>query len=323
MDKIHRCFVALPAFLVVAGFWLGMLGFQDGSKSVVPEAASLLGKPLYPIEFQSDELEKLRANLAQARADYEADHDDPERIIWLGRRLGYLWRYREAIAVFSDGIVEYPKYAKLYRHRGHRYITVREFDKAVADLEIAASLIPGLPDEIEPDGAPNKYNQPRNTSHFNIWYHLGLAYYLKGEFDKAMLAYLACMEFAKANDDMRVAGSHWLYMTYRRLDKTGEAERLIDSIKENMEILENDAYYQLLLMYKGLKNPEAILNDLTDELALATLGYGIGNWYLYHLQPEKAKEVFEKIVAAKHWAAFGYIAVEVELTRVRKNKQKE
>ena len=43
-----------------------------------------------------------------------------------------------------------------FRHRGHRYITMRQFDKAVADLSRAAELIEGKPDEPEPAADPSR-----------------------------------------------------------------------------------------------------------------------------------------------------------------------
>ncbi len=77
----------------------------------------------------------------------------------------------------------------MYRHRGHRYITLREFDKAIADFNKAVELIEGTDDIVEPDGAPNAAGIPTSTLHTNIWYHLGLAHYLKGDFAAALLAY--------------------------------------------------------------------------------------------------------------------------------------
>ena len=144
--------------------------------------------------------QKLDADLAQAEKTLAANPKDAEAIIWVGRRLGYLWRYNDAIAMFSKGIALYPDNPKFYRHRGHRYITVRQFAKAQADFEKAAQLIKGKPDEIEPDGAPNPAGQPRSTLQFNIWYHLGLAYYLQGNYAKAYDAYVECMKVSN-NDD--------------------------------------------------------------------------------------------------------------------------
>ena len=44
-------------------------------------------------------------------------------------------------------------------------------------------LVAAKPDEVEPDGAPNARGIPRSTLQSNIWYHLGLAQYLAGDFD--------------------------------------------------------------------------------------------------------------------------------------------
>ena len=46
-------------------------------------------------------------------------------------------------AAFSRGVAAHPEDPRMYRHRGHRYITVRELDKAVADLSKASALVAG------------------------------------------------------------------------------------------------------------------------------------------------------------------------------------
>ena len=282
-----------------------------------PEATSIFGKPLYPMELSAETRKGLEANLAQAEAEYAKNPKSEDAIIWLGRRQAYLWRYRDSIETFSKGIALHPNSYKLYRHRGHRYITVREFDRAVADFEKAAALIKNVPDEVEPDGAPNKYGKPRSTSHSNIWYHLGLAYYLKGDFTNALRAYQECMKFSK-NDDMRVATLDWLYMTYRRLGRHGAAKQLLEQVTDKMEILENESYHKRLLMYKGAITPEQLLDTTNaDDLTIATQGYGVGNFYLVEGNKAKAREIFEKVVAGRQWAAFGYIAAEVDLKRMQ------
>ena len=282
----------------------------------MPEATSVMGKPLYPIELAAETRSALEANLAAAEAELAKNPASEEAIIWFGRRQAYLWRYRDAIATYSKGIALHPNSFKLYRHRGHRYITVRELDRAVADFERAAMLIADVPDEVEPDGAPNKYGKPRSTSHSNIWYHLGLAYYLKGDFTNALRAYQQCMKFS-ANDDMRVATLDWLYMTYRRLGRHGAATLLLDQVSDKMEILENESYHRRLLMYKGVLRPEQLLDTTNaDDLTIATQGYGVGNWYFVEGKRAKAREIFEKVVQGRQWAALGYIAAEVDLKRM-------
>ncbi len=283
-----------------------------------PEAFSLFGEPLYPISFSKEEKARLDSNLTRAQQELAAHPNDLERVIWVGRRLGYLWRYQEALAVLSQGIAQHPNDAKLYRHRGHRYISVRKFDKAIADLEKASELIRGVPDEVEPDGAPNQYNIPTSTSHSNIWYHLGLAYYLKGDFNNALRCYVECMKFSHGNDDMLCATSDWLYMTYRRLDRPSDAQKVLEPIQPEMKILENQSYHKRLLMYKGLVPADSLLDvKHASDLDVATQGYGVGNWYFYNGEKEKAREIFQRVLKGRHWAAFGYIAAEAELQRMK------
>ena len=161
----------------------------------------------------------------EAKADYDKNPNNADVIIWLGRRMAYLGNYKEAIKIFTKGIEKFPKDARFYRHRGHRFITLRCFDDAIKDFEKAAKLVKGKADEIEPDGLPNARNIPTSTLKTNIFYHLGLAYYLKGDFKNALKAYKNCEKFS-TNPDMLVATKHWLYMTLRRLGKTKEAEKI-------------------------------------------------------------------------------------------------
>jgi tetratricopeptide (TPR) repeat protein len=258
------------------------------------------------------------SNLFEAQQNFTTDSSE-ENTIWVGRRLGYINRMDEAIAFYTRAITRFPDSYKLYRHRGHRYISTRQFDLAIQDLERAAALMKDLPIETEPDGIPNKLNKPLSSGHFNVWYHLGLAYYLKGDFEKALSAYLNCMKVSD-NDDSIVATADWLYMTYRRLGKTQEADALLKTIPDTMTIIENDSYFIRLKMYKGLLPPDSVLNPDPNredyDLSLATQGYGVGHWYWLNNDKGKAKAIFEKILLGKSTNAFGYIAAETELKRL-------
>ena len=258
------------------------------------------------------------ADLAAARADLARSPNDPEKIIWVGRRLGYLWRMREAIAVYTDGVRAHPERAALYRHRGHRYISTRQFTAAIADLERAAQLLRGRPEEIEPDGVPNARNIPLTTTAFNVWYHLGLARFLTGDYEGAVTAYGETMAHARGHADNLVAASDWMYMALCRLGRRQEAARLLDPITTDMEIIENSAYHRRLLLYKGELLPGQILDPgVASSLEVATLGFGLGNWYLDRGDSERARELFRQVVATGQWPSFGFIAAETELARTR------
>ncbi|HLG06423.1 MAG TPA: tetratricopeptide repeat protein [Gemmatimonadales bacterium] len=261
------------------------------------------------------------ARLAEARRAYEHTPNDADSIIWLGRRTAYLGHYREAIGIFTNGIGKHPKDARMYRHRGHRFITIRDFPRAIADLERGLELVRGKPDEVEPDGIPNARGIPTSSLHSNLRYHLGLAHYLTGAFDKAAEVYARDVAAARAagNPDMLVASSHWFYMALRRSGKPAEAAAVLQPIAPDLPVIENGSYHRLLLLYQGKLAPDSLLPGLNQrELSSVedvTLGYGIGNWHLYNGRREEALAIFRKVAASPQWAAFGYVAAEAELKR--------
>ena len=208
--------------------------------------------------------------------------------------------------MFSRGVALYPDNPWLYRHRGHRYITVRELDHAIIDLERATRLVAGTPDQVEPDGQPNARNMPIGTLHSNIAYHLGLAYYLKGDFARAVAVYRRELEGAQ-NDDRRVSTAHWLYMSLRRLGRDAEAAAVLVPIGPTMNVIENETYHRLLLMYKGAMSADSVLPvNASGEMSVtdATAAYGIGNWHLYNGRRDEAERIFRRIIAGGQWGAF-------------------
>jgi tetratricopeptide (TPR) repeat protein len=277
----------------------------------VPEGAqavSLAGEPLY----SPDPSEALIDNLEQARADYGANPDDADNIIWLGRRLAYTGDYRGAIETFSEGIEKHPEDARMYRHRGHRYITIREFDRAIADLEKAAELIQGTDNEIEPDGAPNELGIPVSTLHGNIWYHLGLAYYLKHDWMPALRAYTNGYNISE-NDDNRVSTSHWRYMILCRMGRERDAQAVLVDISPDMNVIENMSYHSLTLFYKGLLPFSELVGDQEDSPTGSAVLYGAANWLYCQGERDRAIAMLADITSADSWAGFGFIAAEADL----------
>ncbi len=274
------------------------------------QAISFMGQPLYSSEPSAAALEKYE----QAKLAWEEDTGDVERAIWHGRRTAYLGRYNEAIEIYTQAIETWPEDARLYRHRGHRYISTRQLDLAVADFEAAAALFEGAEDEIEPDGMPNARNIPVSSLHANTWYHLGLAHYLKGEYAEAVNAYLRGLEASRSPDNV-VSTTHWLYMALRRLGREDEAATALESITADVDIIENMAYHQLCLFYKGEVDEATLTAVEHGEIMNAATAYGVGNRYLAEGQPEKAREIFATMVEQGQWAAFAHIAAEADLAR--------
>lgn len=259
---------------------------------------------------------KAQENYESAKAKYEAKPDDPEALIWYGRRTAYLGNYADAIAIYTTGIEQHPNDARMYRHRGHRYISTREFDQAINDFEKAVILIQGQEDQIEPDGLPNARNIPLSTLHGNIWYHLGLAYYLKGDMANALRAY-SNRTVTERYDDNIVSGGHWLYMINRRLGDEAAANAAIEKVHPEMDIIENGSYYKMCLFYKQLISEQDLQPEGSNTSSNDVLSYGLGNWYLYHKQDTiKAKEHYQHLLEHGNKYSFAYLAAESDWKRL-------
>ena len=280
------------------------------------QGKSLLGKDLVRPQVDPAKDSLQITNYVHALETYNSNPLNPNFVIWLGRRMAYLGDYQAAIGIFGEGVLKFPEDARFYRHRGHRFISTRQLDLAIRDLEEAARLIDGTEDVIEPDGIPNKLNTPVSSLHTNIYYHLGLAYYLKNELTNALAHFDNCLQ-ASQNDDMIVASKHWLYMILRRMNLPDEAAELLEPIHADMTIIENDGYHQLLLFYKG----ELSEDQLSGNGSLGSseaVQYGIANWYHYNGDVADATKRFQQIVDSGSWPAFGFIAAEADLARMIK-----
>lgn len=276
------------------------------------QTVSLLGDTL---ETNSSILQQELAERIDSLILLERSRDaETEAVIWEARYLGYNGEYKKAVDLLSKRIEQDSKNPALYRHRGHRYISLRAFDDAIKDLEKAAELIKGTEDVVEQDGLPNEMNSPTSSLHTNIWYHLGLAYYLTNDFEKAQKAYVECIN-ASTNDDMMIAALYWYYMSLRRDGQDEFAGKVIDPVRSEMNIIENDSYHKLLLVFKGEFDPNALLDTETDALSNATAGYGIGNWHYINGRKDRAMEIWQNVYDAGNWSAFGFIASEAELVK--------
>lgn len=275
------------------------------------QAISQQGDTLRPVAPS----EAIQKNYEEKKTAYLDDKKNLDKLIWYGRFTAYTGKYREAIDIYTQGLREFPDNSRLLRHRGHRYISVREFDKAVADLTKAAELIQGKENMIEEDGMPNEQNIPVSTMHGNIYYHLGLAHYLNRNLPAALDAYKECLSTSH-NPDNVVSATHWIYMIQRRLGREAAAENYLRNIKQGMKVIENQSYYEACLFYKGELALEDVYNPTAEGTASnSALKYAVGNWYWYNGKPEQAKEIYNEILSGSDWASFGYIAAETDMVK--------
>jgi len=277
--------------------------FQPGQQAV-----SLFGDALFE---QAD----TTGAIADADAELAEAPDDINLLIAAGRVRRNFWHYRQAMELYSRVIELAPADWRAYRFRGHRHISVREFDQAIRDLETARDLAP---------------------MNWDVSYHLGLAYFLDGRFAEAADEYLRCIRAADSaearaaqTDEFRscsqniddaesvVAMTEWAVRASGRAGRDASVAELLEGVGPDLAISENVAYYHDLLMYKGLKTAEELLDPGPDApYRRETVGYGVANWMLIQGDSAGATELLEELVEDPYWPGFGRIAAEVELYRL-------
>ena len=253
------------------------------------------------------------SKLAEAKINFEKNPNS-DNLIWLGRREAYLGNYERAINIYSRAIDQYPKDARFYRHRGHRFISTRCFELAIKDFKKAVGLTRYKDNEIEPDGLPNALGIPTSTLQGNIYYHLGLTYYIQKKYHKARYAYEKCLKLAE-NNDSYIAAANWLYVIYRHLGQDRRASKLLSTINDDMNLIENHSYHTILKLHQGKLDPVDLENEIMNGQSLAntTLAFGLGNYYSINDNEQKAQSLFDMITKGNQWSAFGYIVAESRL----------
>ena len=316
MKLIKPLLIALFMTSQFSQFNITMASATDNDQEGVTagiDVLSVTGEVLTPIEPSNLSL----TNLAQARVAFEENPSDPDLNIWFGRRMAYTGNYHDAIRIFSDGIEKFPNDPRFYRHRGHRYISIRQFDHAIEDLKQAARLMEKQPNQIEPDGLPNSQNIPLTTTQGNIWYHLGLAYYLKQDWPNALDAFRKGYNLG-GNDDNLVSTGHWIYMILRLMRDEAEAVKALNDIHSEMNIIENMSYHQLCLLYKGDIKIDDMMPADGDSPSSAAVAYGLANYFYYNGDKSRSDKLLQSIVAGSSWSAFGFIAAEVDLANKKR-----
>ena len=229
-----------------------------------------------------------------ARAALAAEPRSVARIIDLGVAQSGARQFREAIATFTRGLEIEPNNALLLRWRGHRFLSVREFDRAFVDLTRGGGLDPTI---------------------YGIWYHLGIVQYVRGDFAAAAASFGKAQPIAP--DAGELAGStDWLWMSLSRAGRGADAKAMLERRPDNKPV--DNAYTRRLKLYRGEIGPDAVVTASdTDDVQVATLAYGLGNWYLIRGDKAQARKWFERSVQSGGWPAFGFMASEVELRRLR------
>lgn len=232
--------------------------------------------------------------VARAQSALAADPKNVDLIIRLGIAQSGVRQFREAIETFTRGIAIAPQNALLYRWRGHRYLSTRQFDRAMDDLMKGSRL---------------------DSTIYGIWYHLGIVRYARGNFAGAVDAFTRAIGGAPDSAE-RAGATDWLWMSLSRAGRAADAKALLDRRPDSIPA--GNAYAQRLRLYRGEIGPDSVITAAdTSDIQVATLSYGIGNWYLIRGDTTRARMWFERSVRSGGWPAFGFIVSEQELRRLR------
>lgn len=232
--------------------------------------------------------------VARAESALARNPRNIDTLIALGVAQSGARQFREAIATFTRGLGVAPNNALLYRWRGHRHLSVREFDRALEDLTHGARL---------------------DSTIYGIWYHMGIVRYARGDFAGAVAAFSRSQP-RSPNPEELAGSTDWLWMSLSRAGRRSEAQAMLDRHPDSLP--DSSAYSRRLRLYRGQIGPDSVFTPTdTGDIQVATLSYGIGNWYLVRGDTAKARAWFERSIRSGGWPAFGFIMSEVELKRVR------
>lgn len=234
--------------------------------------------------------------IARTQAALNADPRNVDKIIALGVAQSGVRQFREAIETFTRGMAIAPNNVLLYRWRGHRYLSVREFDKAESDLKRGFAL---------------------DSTNYGVLYHLGIVRFVRGDFAGAADMFRRAQPLAPEGGEL--AGStDWLWMSLSRAGRHAEAKAMLDRRPDSIKV--NNAYAQRLRLYRGeiTTDPDDVFTPAdTADVQVATLSYGVGNYLLVKGDTARAKLFFERSIRSGGWPGFGFIVSEAELRRLR------
>ncbi len=271
-----------------------------------PQATSFAGKPLFSTPATATALAKSDSAINLIKAKGNLNEDD---YVEIGKQLVATARYKEAVDNYTEGLTKNPNSYKLLRNRGHRYITLRQLDKCIADLTKAEELIRNEPDVME-YGLDGK---PTATVRHQIWYHIGVYNYLIGDYQKAGAAFEQAV--ATGGDLKNVVGaSDWLYNCYQRQGDKVKAEAVIKPISPDADTDRENAYFKRIMLYKGVIKPEELVRVTMapDSMGVneVTKMYGLANWYRYNGDLATSSMLCKTILQSNAWPGFAYAGAE-------------
>ncbi len=256
----HRV-VQLACGTAAALLLAGYMNVVSACEIVTPVAGhTLLGSPLRTPQRTADRQAALEQNLRIAEAGLSVAPEREDSALWVARRLGYLDRNAEAIAVLDAALSRFPRSYKLLRFRGQFMVRERRFDAAISDYRRGIELAIGHADTFEPDGIINPRNQFIGSYRSNLHYYLAQAYWAKGSYQDTLLQMMLANAYPLShNDDRRVSSAYWQYLALKRMGRHAEAATLAAAVPAELDLLENHGYHKSMLYFSERLTAEEFL----------------------------------------------------------------
>lgn len=278
--------ILILALALQAGAPVAQTGSAADARKAFEEAEALFGE---------NENDKALAAYDRAIA---LDAKQPDFHLGRCRTLARLQRHDDAVASCGTAIDLKPDFAAAVLDRGHFLINARKVERALPDLLRARAL---------------------NADPYGVAYHLALAYYLTGDYQKAASEYEQCYSNAKTPDN-QIACSAWQYLALLRAGRRDEGAAVLARATPDVKVETSGAYLDRLLLFKGTKTEAEVAAAMEkDHLQRPTVAYGVGVWHLVNGRDAKAREYFEKAASPpSQQSAFGSVAAHYELQRMKK-----
>lgn len=272
-----------------------------------PQFVSLSGNSLFGLRDEKGEI-------AAKQKAVEENPNEANAYIALGLMQDSYLRHAEAIQTYTQGAERFPQDWRFLRYRGQRLITARKFEEAIRDLEAA---------------------REKTKKSFDVAYYLGLAYYFKGEFEKAAgelgrcesqmkaplpgeedLRGLKSCEDAREDQSYQVPLMFWRYLALRRAGQLDQAKAYAEAVSPLWTLSANKAFYEALLYFRGTKD----LSDMMEGSNEATRDYlirstGVAAHLFVEGERQKACAIWQRNSLDVKWNHLGVIAAESEFYR--------
>lgn len=286
---------------------------QSPNKKIKPNFKYNYG---LPSNIQTKRLNTLKSK-------YDANKDSLVLGENYGRYLAEMKQFSSATQVFEELVYSDPDNIRFNRQLGYCYFVLGESARAVYFLKKASVLLEGTP--IIKYNLFIRLTMPKHNYHslqYNIWYLLGIAYYVEKNYDKAITCFKNSLKFASVIN-LKVMSSNFLYMAYNRAGNHALAKDILNSVSKISNMRSARVHLKSLQIYQKKSDPNEIATGIKKryfkEEDFTILLYCIGNYHLLNKDFGAARMVFGRVIDEGNPYTLGYILAQADIKFVEES----